>query len=126
MLLNRNGLSLGTRQDGQAVDDVRLPPWASDAVDFVAKHRAALECDHVSERLHQWVDLIFGAKQRGPAAAGALNVFFYLTYDDAVDLDALKVATDPCPNPNPDPNPNSNRNRHPNPNPNPSPNLTRT
>ena len=92
MLLNRNGLSLGTRQDGQAVDDVRLPPWASDAVDFVAKHRAALECDHVSERLHQWVDLIFGAKQRGPAAAGALNVFFYLTYEGTVDLSGLSSA----------------------------------
>ena len=74
----------------------------------------------MSEHLHEWVDLIFGYKQRGKPAEEALNVFFYLTYDDAVDLDAIKVATDPCPHLNP----NSNRNR--NPNPNPSPKLTRT
>jgi Beige/BEACH domain len=47
-------------QDGQAVDEVRLPPWASSADDFLAKHRAALESAHVSANLHHWIDLIFG------------------------------------------------------------------
>lgn len=47
-------------QDGQAVDEVRLPPWAAGADDFLAKHRAALESPHVSANLHHWVDLIFG------------------------------------------------------------------
>ena len=37
VLLNRNALPLGTRQDGQPVHDVLLPPWAADATDFVAK-----------------------------------------------------------------------------------------
>ena len=45
-----------------------------------AKHRAALESDYVSAHLHQWIDLIFGHKQRGKPAQEALNVFFYLTY----------------------------------------------
>lgn len=27
--------------------------------------REALECEHVSARLHEWLDLVFGAKQRG-------------------------------------------------------------
>ena len=52
LLLNRNACPLGTRQDGQKVDDVLLPPWATDATDFIAKHRAALESDHVSQNLH--------------------------------------------------------------------------
>jgi Beige/BEACH domain len=47
-------------QDGQAVDEVRLPPWAAGADDFLAKHRAALESAHVSANLHHWIDLIFG------------------------------------------------------------------
>ena len=81
LFLNRNACPLGTRQDGQKVDDVLLPPWATDATDFIAKHRAALESDHVSQNLHLWIDLIFGWRQRGKAAAEALNVFFYLTYD---------------------------------------------
>ena len=86
---NLNGINLGVRQDGLKVDNVELPPWAVDAYDFVLKHRAALESEHVSAHLHEWVDLIFGYKQRGAAAESALNVFYYLTYEGAVDLDAI-------------------------------------
>ena len=66
---NRNGLPLGTRQDGTILDDVVLPPWAKGSPEeFVRLHRAALESDYVSARLHHWVDLIFGFKQSGPSA----------------------------------------------------------
>ncbi|CAN0449210.1 unnamed protein product, partial [Laminaria digitata] len=73
-------------QDGTEVNDVQLPPWANGPADFILKHRAALESDHVSQNLHHWVDLIFGYKQRGLAAKEAHNVFYYLTYYGAVDL----------------------------------------
>ena len=45
------------------------------------KHRRALESDHVSAHLHEWIDLIFGYKQKGPEAEKALNVFFYCCYE---------------------------------------------
>lgn len=64
------------------MDDVELPPWASGAGDFVNKLAAALESQHVSARLHLWIDLIFGARSRGAAAEKADNVFHHLTYDD--------------------------------------------
>lgn len=39
------------------------------------------ESEHVSSHLHEWIDLIFGCKQRGEEAVKALNVFYYCTYE---------------------------------------------
>lgn len=48
----------------EPVNDVELPPWAKgSAHEFVRLHREALESDHVSAHLHEWIDLIFGEKQ---------------------------------------------------------------
>eukprot|EP00850_Spirogloea_muscicola_P023432 SM000356S13436 [mRNA] locus=s356:70327:76269:+ [translate_table: standard] len=89
-LLEGPDLNLGVRQNGQVVGDVILPPWADGPDDFVAKHALALECDYVSRRLHQWIDLIFGYKQRGEAAEAADNLFHPLTYEGSVCFDTIK------------------------------------
>ncbi|KAK3721190.1 hypothetical protein RRG08_044202 [Elysia crispata] len=90
-LINFNGFDLGTMQiTKEQVNDVKLPPWASTAEEFIHKHRQALESEYVSRNLHNWIDLIFGYKQKGPAAEEALNVFYYVTYEGAVDLDAIQ------------------------------------
>ncbi|GJP52593.1 hypothetical protein CLOM_g11699, partial [Closterium sp. NIES-68] len=89
-LVNKNGYFLGVRQDGQGLGDVVLPPWAKGSPEtFVRRSREALECEYVSSRLHEWVDLIFGFRQRGQEAIDAGNVFYYLTYEGSVDLDAI-------------------------------------
>ncbi|XP_036393977.1 neurobeachin-like protein 2 isoform X2 [Megalops cyprinoides] len=94
-LENMNGFDLGSLQMSQdTVTDVVLPPWAESREDFIRKHRKALESEHVSSHLHQWIDLIFGYKQRGPEAVEALNVFYYCTYEGAVDLDAIPNETE--------------------------------
>ncbi|XP_075598113.1 neurobeachin isoform X1 [Balearica regulorum gibbericeps] len=92
MFVNSNGYNLGIREDEIAVNDVDLPPWAKKPEDFVRINRMALESEFVSCQLHQWIDLIFGYKQRGPEAVRALNVFHYLTYEGSVNLDSI---TDP-------------------------------
>lgn len=46
--------------------------------------------DYVSNHIHHWIDLIFGFKQRGPEAVTANNVFYYITYEGAVDLDRVR------------------------------------
>ncbi|XP_042558754.1 LOW QUALITY PROTEIN: neurobeachin-like protein 1 [Clupea harengus] len=89
-LENQNGFDLGRLQiSKERVNDVILPKWATSPQDFIYKHRKALESEYVSAHLHEWIDLIFGYKQRGPAAVEALNVFYYCTYEGAVDLDAI-------------------------------------
>nr|XP_012140803.1 PREDICTED: neurobeachin isoform X10 [Megachile rotundata] len=92
MLVNSNRYRLGRQEDGSAVGDVELPPWASSPEEFIRINRMALESEFVSCQLHQWIDLIFGYKQKGPEAVRATNVFYYLTYEGSVDLDTI---TDP-------------------------------
>ncbi|KAJ6801021.1 BEACH domain-containing protein C2-like [Iris pallida] len=92
ILTNGNSIDFGTTQLGEKLDSVKLPPWAENPVDFIHKHRMALESEHVSSHLHEWIDLIFGYKQRGKEAVAANNVFFYITYEGTVDIDKI---TDP-------------------------------
>ncbi|RLN92747.1 hypothetical protein DYB28_012228, partial [Aphanomyces astaci] len=95
-LQNTRNLDLGTTQTLARVGDVDLPPWADSAHDFVEKHREALECDYVSEHLHEWIDLIFGYKQQGAEAVAANNLFYYLSYEGAVNLEMVTDPVDRC------------------------------
>ncbi|XP_041640272.1 lipopolysaccharide-responsive and beige-like anchor protein isoform X3 [Cheilinus undulatus] len=89
MFVNANSYNLGVMEDCTVVSDVELPPWAKSPEEFVRINRLALESEFVSCQLHQWIDLIFGYKQQGPEATRALNVFYYLTYEGAVNLSSI-------------------------------------
>ena len=93
LLVNLNEFDFGHLQlSEEKVDNVHLPPWAESPEDFIYKHRQALESDYVSNHLHEWIDLIFGYKQRGQHAVEALNVYHACTYEDQIDVNAV---TDP-------------------------------
>ncbi|KAJ2950075.1 hypothetical protein O0L34_g11414 [Tuta absoluta] len=86
-LVNSNNFDLGFKQSGVALGDIVLPPWAKgDPREFIRLHRAALESDYVSHRLHHWIDLVFGYKQQGQPAVEACNVFHHLFYEGNVDI----------------------------------------
>jgi Beige/BEACH domain len=111
-LRNMNGASLGSRQRAEpvdpssdvhassinVVDDVVLPPWASSPEAFIAINRAALESPFVTSKLHLWVDLIFGHKQKGPftnggssCAVAACNLYHSLMYEGTVNLAVVEA-----------------------------------
>ena len=70
------GYDFGCRQSGETVHNVILPPWAKDdARLFVQIMKQALESTYVTQKLHSWVDLVFGYKQLGQHAVDAINVF---------------------------------------------------
>ncbi|KAG7971974.1 hypothetical protein I3843_07G161500 [Carya illinoinensis] len=90
-LINSNSYHLGVKQDGEPICDVCLPPWAKGLPEeFINRNREALESEYVSSNLHHWIDLVFGYKQRGKPAVEAANIFYYLTYEGAVDLDIME------------------------------------
>ncbi|XP_023910441.2 BEACH domain-containing protein B isoform X2 [Quercus suber] len=90
-LVNSNSYHLGVKQDGEPIGDVCLPPWAKGSPEeFINRNREALESEYVSSNLHHWIDLVFGYKQRGKPAVEAANIFYYLTYEGAVDLDTME------------------------------------
>jgi hypothetical protein len=88
-LRNSDDLDLGRRHTGERLGDVILPPWAKRPSDFIKKNAKALESDYVSAHLHEWIDLIFGYKQKGDMAIASDNLYYHLTYEGAVDLETL-------------------------------------
>ncbi len=91
LLENKNGYDYGVELDGHQINDVGLPPWAKGSPqEFVRLHRQALESEYVTRNLHHWIDLIWGFKQRGKPAEEAVNVYYYLTYEGAIDLESVE------------------------------------
>lgn len=90
-LVNSNSYHLGVKQDGGPIGDICLPPWAKGSPEeFINRNREALESEYVSSNLHHWIDLVFGYKQRGKPAVEAANIFYYLTYEGAVELETME------------------------------------
>ncbi|OHT01294.1 hypothetical protein TRFO_31924 [Tritrichomonas foetus] len=80
MFENINKLELGVRTDGLSLEKVTMPVWGQNPLHFIWHMRASLEN---TDKINEWIDLIFGFKQRGEAAVAAFNCFQPLSYDDA-------------------------------------------
>jgi hypothetical protein len=91
-LCNENGFDLGTNRK-ERVNDVALPPWSHNSPhEFVYLMRKALECEFVSQRIHHWIDLVWGYQQSGPEAEKADNVYQWDFYESAYKTEAGSTA----------------------------------
>lgn len=81
-LMNIHNIQLGKPKNSEVrLNDVELPKWAKSHKDFINICRAALESEYVSSSINNWIDLIFGYKQRGKDAEANDNLFYHITYD---------------------------------------------
>lgn len=94
-LMNVRGLQLGATQNGDRVNDVKLPPWAKDSPrEYLKQNIAALESEICSQNLPKWIDLIFGSKSRGQDALDANNLFHQYSYLGPNDLASMQSDDD--------------------------------
>ena len=85
MFININNINFGDVPD---IHGIALPKWShNNPYKFTIKNRLALESDYVSSKINNWIDLIYGYKQKGKEAINAMNTFFKSSYEDAIDID---------------------------------------
>ena len=83
-LVNDNGFDLGMK-NGKPLNDIETPPWGKTPMEFIYMHRKALESNYVSEHLKDWIDLVWGYKQKGEEAKKANNLFDPKLYENVWD-----------------------------------------
>ena len=91
ILLNNNDFNLGeirdlsikTEEVYKNIQEVEAPKWSqNNAYTFIQKHRQILESSEVSYCLDEWINIIFGYKQKGIEAHKINNLFNSQTYED--------------------------------------------
>ena len=95
ILLNNNDFNLGEIKDNsesnqkskeikmKLIQEVETPKWCeNNAFLFIKKHRELLESYEIGNNLNEWINLIFGSKQKGSAANNAKNLYNLQTYED--------------------------------------------
>ena len=91
-LVNYNNFKFGQTQFKCVVNDVILPNWAKGNYRlFVKMNKKALESCFISEKIHYWIDLIFGVKQSGKDAIEFLNVYRKACYNFEADSYLCKL-----------------------------------
>lgn len=91
MFVNVNKYMYGKTQIGDVVDDVKLPKWAlGDPRLFSKMNMKAMESSLVSEKINEWIDLIFGYRQKGTEAIEHCNMMRNVCYS----FDPNKIIND--------------------------------
>lgn len=83
----------------ERIKNVELPSWASSPIQFIRRMRKLLESNEVSEKLNEWIDLIWGVRRQGDLAIERFNIFqsFIFEFDQSEyknDKLILKAITD--------------------------------
>jgi hypothetical protein len=85
MFQNLNSLSIVDKpSENWRVDHFEFPTWAKDnPYHFVYLNRIILESEIVTERLPNWINLIFGSHQQGKKALASKNIYQPTIYPES-------------------------------------------
>ena len=87
---NINNYDMGIRRNKEKVNNVKCPLWSEDdPYKFLSIINLAFESDYVSFNINNWIDLIYGYKQRGKEAEKCNNVFRFPSYADLVPINQM-------------------------------------
>ena len=95
MFYNINELNLGEISENdekkKIVQDVDMPKWCEEenknmGYEFIKKHRELLESPEINETINEWINIIFGNKQKGKEAKKINNLYLSQTYDDYEEI----------------------------------------
>lgn len=76
LFINYNKFNFGVNQYKGVINDVELPLWScEDPRLFVKMKKKAIESCFSSQKLSDWIDLVFGYKQNGKEAVEYYNTF---------------------------------------------------
>ena len=77
------------------INDVEMPLWSDEsAINFVLKKRKILEKNNLN--INNWIDLIFGSKQRGENAEKANNIYMFYTYEKMINIFEIQNKGQKC------------------------------
>ena len=85
IFINFNNLNMGKLENGDLVNDI-FTPCENDPFEFVILMRSILESEKISLNIKNWIDLIFGYKNRGKEAENSYNIFTEASYEDKINL----------------------------------------
>ena len=87
---NINNLNMGIRRNKEKVNNVNCPIWSGDnPYKFLTIINIAFESNFVSSNINNWIDLIYGYKQRGKEAEKENNIYTFPSYGDLVPIDKM-------------------------------------
>ncbi len=73
------------------MNNVELPGWTGNsAFELIHQLKNYLESDEISKGMSDWIDLIFGYKQKGKEGEQACNLYLSDSYDETFNIEDFK------------------------------------
>ena len=92
MFQNNSHIVFQPTSTGKRIDEV-ITPCGSDHFDFIVRMKKGLEGEYVNKNIWNWIDLIFGYKQKGKEALKIKNIYTSSSYIENINYETEQDKT---------------------------------